>query len=146
MYKLFKYKNLVAVFSFMAAIMLSTTLAHAQLVNDLEANIPFAFSVDNTRLPAGEYIIHPMVEMENTTLEIENPVKDIGVFIQIEDKQFTEIPKTSDLTFDKVGDHYFLREISVRDSDLGYTLLKSNEEVRMAKSNAKMETHKVVCK
>lgn len=146
MYKLLRYKNLVAAFSFLAAIMLSTTLAHAQLVNELEANIPFAFSVDNTQLPAGEYIIHPIGEIENTTLQIENPAKNIGVFILIRNDQFTEMPKTSELTFDKIGNHYFLRGITVQDSDLGYNLSESNEELRVAKSGAKMETHKVVCK
>jgi hypothetical protein len=45
-----------------------------------------------------------------------------------------------------IGNQYFLRAVTVQDSNLGYTLIKSRAETKQAKSNAKVETHKLAAK
>jgi hypothetical protein len=146
MYRILKSKNLIVAFAFLAAMALSTAPVHAQLVGELEANIPFSFSADNTRLPAGVYYIHPTEGMGLTVLEIENEKKDTAVFILPEESQHTQAPKISELTFDKIGNHYFLRGITIENSLLGYDLAQSKAEVKLAKNNARIEKHRLTIK
>jgi hypothetical protein len=146
MRELYKGKNLLVAVAFVAAMALGTATAHAQLIGELEANIPFAFSADNTRLPAGEYFIRPAQEIGSTVLEIESKNKNVSVFVIAEDLKSTQPPKTSELMFDKVGDHYFLREIMIQDSSLGYNLAQSKAEAKSMQGSAKLAKHKLPVK
>ena len=143
MYRLLRCKNLALAMAFMAAMSLSTVAAHAQLIDELEANVPFAFSADNTHLPAGQYFIRPAQDLGTDVLEIENANRTVSVFVLSENSQFTQPPKASELTFDKVGNSYFLRSITVRDSLVGYTFMTSKAEAKMEKGNIKPEKHKL---
>ena len=146
MHKLFRHKNLIVAAAFLATMALTTVAAHAQLVGELEANIPFAFHADNARLPAGEYYLRQAEDMDINILEIESANKNMAAFVLTESSQPSPVPRTSELTFDKIGNQYFLRGITVDDSSLGYTLVKSKAEVKAAKHNAKIETHKLTVK
>ncbi len=44
--------------------------AQAQIVGDLEVNVPFQFHAGNTKLPAGQYRIHVLDNSDLTVMEI----------------------------------------------------------------------------
>jgi hypothetical protein len=146
MHRLYKGKNLLVVVAFVAATALSTVTAHAQLVGEIEANIPFAFSADNARLPAGQYYVRSAQEIGGTVLELESADKHIAVFVLAENLKSAAVAKTSELAFDKIGEHYFLREIIVQDSSLGYSLIQSKAETNLMKGSAKLEKHRLTVK
>ena len=146
MYRLQKCKNLMVAFAFAAAMTFGAASAHAQLTGELEANVPFAFRADNTKLPAGTYIIRPVDDVGGAALELENLKKDVSVFLMPENSHLTQAPNTSELTFDKIGNSYFLRQIEVEDSQAGYALAQSKSESMLMKGNVKLEKHKLAIK
>jgi hypothetical protein len=146
MHRLFRCRNLIVALAFVATLALGATAANAQLVGDLEANIPFTFQVDNTRLPAGEYYMRPFGDLGDNVLEIESANKTMAVMVVTENAESAQIPKDSELTFDKIGNQYFLRGIVVQDSKEGYALAPSKQETKAKEHNAKVEIHKLMAK
>jgi hypothetical protein len=80
MYQNFHGKYLVFVFCVMA---LCATGTRAQIVGNMEAKVPFAFSVENTRLPAGDYFTSP-VQDSAPVLEMTSADNKVGVFLSPE--------------------------------------------------------------
>lgn len=146
MHRLFRCRNLIVALAFVATVALGATTASAQLVGDLEATIPFAFNVENTRLPAGEYYMRPVGDLGDNVIEIESANKTMAVMVVPENAASAQMPKDSELTFDKIGNQYFLRGIVIQDSKEGYTLAQSKQETKAKEHNAKVETHKLVAK
>ena len=54
---------------------MSPTKAHAQIVGDLEVNIPFQFHAGNAKLPAGKYVIR-MLDEEVVLIDIFSPIRE----------------------------------------------------------------------
>ena len=52
------------------ALTMHPTKARAQIVGNLEADIPFQFHVGNVKLPLGKYNIHVLDNSDLTTMEI----------------------------------------------------------------------------
>jgi hypothetical protein len=74
----------------------------------LKANIPFDFTVGNTWMPAGEYIISS--PFGGQVLELRNPHKSAFVTV-IGSMSYDESNSGSKLVFDTYGDSYFLRHV-----------------------------------
>ena len=97
-----------------SAIVLSTLFALAasnKLVAQqpgAKANIPFNFTVGNTSLPAGEYKISLN---SDHVVKIQSDDRQ-SVDLALAMKSFEDPGAKGRLTFDKVGDYYFLRSIS----------------------------------
>ena len=77
---------------------------HAQVMDDLY-QIPFAFNAEGQEFAAGRYIVH------NTG----GPAKSInsagGLGVQFLAGTLSAQPRRAHLTFDKIGDKYFLRQV-----------------------------------
>ena len=59
--------------SFMAlffALTIYPSKVHAQIIGELEANIPFQFHAGNAKFPAGKYLIHVLDNTDLTVMEI----------------------------------------------------------------------------
>ena len=54
------------------ALTMYPTKADAQIVGDMEANIPFQFHAGNTKLPPGKYVVHVLEGSDLTMMEISN--------------------------------------------------------------------------
>src|SRR5258705_6441945 len=93
-------------------------VANAQVnsVSAIQANIPFAFSVGDTALPAGKYEIRTPDDMLPSVLELRSANGHTSVVFQTEDAQTRgedQAANKTELVFDKVGDQYFLYQIWV---------------------------------
>ena len=68
--KMTKRRYLLPLFiAFVFALTIYPSKAQAQIVGDLEVNIPFQFHAGNAKLPPGKYVIH-MLDNDFTVMEI----------------------------------------------------------------------------
>src|SRR5882757_6162344 len=56
------------------ALMVCPSKAPAQIIGNLEVNIPFQFHAGNAKLPPGKYIIHMLDNSDLTIMEISSAV------------------------------------------------------------------------
>jgi len=136
-------RSLVAAMVVVAAIAFGAPGLHAQIAGEIEAKVAFEFNVENTRLPAGDYVIRPVEEPGATILEMVSADGKVGVFITTTEAQAKQMPKTSELVFDKIGNRDFLREIWVDSSQIGYQLEKPKAELRLEKAGSKSVQHRL---
>ena len=127
------------------ALGLGAVAASAQIESDMtvEGNIPHAFVVRDTTLPAGKYTIKVADDTEPSLLEIRSADGRTAVFFETEGAQPRQTPVKTELVFDKVGDTYFLSEIFVAGDETGSRLSKSRMEQRLEGKGLKAEKHSV---
>jgi len=120
--------------------------ANAQVESDvtIEANIPHSFVVEKTTLPAGKYIIKVAdPNGDPSVMEIRSASGHTAVVFETEGAQPREMPKKTELVFDKVGDTYFLSEVLVSGDETGARLPKSRMEERLEGKGQKSEKFSV---
>jgi hypothetical protein len=99
-------RNLFATLSLGAlSALLTVTSAYAQ--NRMEANVPFAFNVGNTHLPAGTYTIS--VDSLNASVKIHNCDNSATILSRGQREYPGE--KSQKLVFRRIHDQYVLAEI-----------------------------------
>lgn len=82
--------------------------AHAQIVGELRADIPFPFYVGNTKLPPGKYTIHMLDNSDLTIMEISSDNGSTAALFDVRDAEANSSPRKSELIFNKFGKRYFL--------------------------------------
>ena len=85
--------------------------SHAQVIGQLEANIPFQFHAGMAKFPAGKYILRVEQGSDLTTMEIQSVDGHSAALFEIRDAQAPASPKATELIFDHVGNRYFLAKI-----------------------------------
>jgi hypothetical protein len=120
--------------------------ARAQIDSDvtIEANIPYAFVVRDTTLPAGRYTIKVADEFTDlNVLEIRSHDGHMAVLFDTESKQANRAPSKSELLFDKIGDKYFLSQVFLEGDNSGNQLIKSRMEKKLEDSGRNAERQSV---
>jgi hypothetical protein len=110
---------------------------YAQQIN-LKADIPFAFQVGDTSMPAGEYSVQCLPEPHESIQLIRGTNSSAGVFtptLSVEAKHGKSEPE---LVFHKYGNTYFLSEIWTREA-LGRKLSMSRREKELARETREGE-------
>jgi len=104
--------------------------AHGQsLSNGVRANIPFDFTVADTKLPAGEYAIRRAQSNSGDLLVQINSVIGNRNAFRLTSGVMTSTPKESDtLIFHQYGDQYFLTEVWPAGASVGRRLRESRGE------------------
>jgi hypothetical protein len=119
---------------FTLAAMLAIPAAYAQDSHRVIADVPFAFTVNNQTLPAGEY-------------EISDGTAYGTVVIQSEDREHTVITIANSvqakdealpgkLIFQRYGDNYFLREVFSPGVSIGREFRRTKGEREMSSNHA----------
>ena len=85
--------------------------AHAQIIGQIEANIPFQFHAGNAKFPAGKYILRVEQGSDLGTMEIQSYDGHSSALFEIRDAQAPTSPKKTELIFNHVGNRYFLSKI-----------------------------------
>ena len=123
-------------------------VANAQVdtVPQIEVNVPFAFVVGDTSLPAGKYQIKTIDDTANDVLEIRSADSRTAVIFNTTDAQTRrdQIESKTELIFDKVEGQYFLSQIWVAGTSTGNELTKSRMEKRLTDGGSQSEKHSVV--
>ena len=115
-----------------ALAMLGTTAASAQTVN-LQATVPFSFTVNRATMPAGRYSLRsvdnpgPALAIRNLDSNATNTVLSIA-FASTKDASKTK------LVFHRYGGQYFLSQIWIAGNSRGREIPPSAREKEMAKA------------
>jgi len=120
-----------ALMTLIVAFTVAVPTVHAQSQIVMSANVPFAFSADGKQLPAGEYEVRDIGARATLIETKDGNAKVLGIY------QYAGPSKAGEtkLVFDKVGDHYFLREIWTSARGQGLTVPESKLEKEIMASN-----------
>ena len=132
-------------FLFFIALVLAVTIypakAHAQIVGDLEVNIPFQFHAGNTKLPPGKYVIHVLDDSDLTVMEISSADRSTSALFEVQQAEANSTPAKSELIFNKYGNRYFLAKLFDKGNPSGSQVLKSPYEKRVSQETAEAQAH-----
>jgi len=142
-------RNLGKLFLTLCLLMVGGAMvANAQIDSGvtIQANIPFAFVVGDTTLPAGKYDIKVLDGESANVLEIRSVSGHTHVVFDTEntETQADQFVSKGEFVFDKVGDTYFLSQIWMAGSSSGSQLAKSRMEKRLEGKGMKSERHSIV--
>ena len=116
--------------------------ALAQVVDPVEADVPFDFTVRRMSMPAGHYTLKRLGS-DPEVMEIIGPDYRHPFVFLVESAQVSQTLKRGELIFDRVGDRYFLSEVFEGGTNIGVEVPKSREERRMEKQGALTQVHAV---
>jgi hypothetical protein len=123
-------RNLFATLSLGAlSALLTATGAYAQ--NAVEANVPFAFNVGTTHMPAGTYTIK--VDSVNASVKIHN-CDNLATILSHAQREYPG-KKSDKLVFRYVRGQYFLAEIWGEKGSEGMMLKAPKPEVRLEEAS-----------
>jgi len=130
-------KRITAIAFFAVATLVAAGSAMAQ-GRAVQANVPFAFTVGNTHVPAGTYTIS--ANGSSNLIEIRNASARVNIF---ESAYADGHPaRASKLVFARYGDQYFLHEILCSTNDLNVQVPTSKSEKRMQRQEANLQREK----
>jgi hypothetical protein len=112
----------------------------------IEADVPHAFMVKETTLPAGKYTVRRLNDEAPGILAIRSADGRTAVIFQAESVQADQAPMQAELVFDKFGDNYFLSKIWASDSNVGYQLSKTKAQESLEGRGMKAEQHSIIGK
>ena len=115
--------------------------AHAQIIGDIEVNIPFQFHAGNAKLPAGEYRIHVLDNSELTVPEISSADGATSTLFQVQNTEANSTPAKSELIFNKYGNRYFLAKLFDEGNPGGSEVPKSRYEKRISQETMEAQEH-----
>jgi hypothetical protein len=122
-------------------------VANAQIDSGvmIQGNVPFAFVVGDTTLPAGKYDIKVLDGESPNVLELRSVNGHMSVLVDTENVNAREdqFAKKGELVFDKVGDKYFLTQVWMAGSASGSELRKSRMEKRLEGTGLNTERHSI---
>ena len=117
--------SLVSMFSLCAAV----ASANAQLSIPVRAKIPFAFSVGDKKLAAGEYTFSRLSGLaDNRIMSVSSADSSTRMFQSTLATQVLTPKNKSILVFHRYGDQYFLEQIWLSGEDEGTQMLESRSE------------------
>ncbi len=118
-----------ALMTLIAASVLVVPAVHAQRI--LTADVPFAFTVSNSQMPAGAYEVQQVGDHATLIEARDGSDKVLGLYQSAGPSKAGE----TKLVFDKVGDSYFLREIWTSAKGAGLAVPESKLEKEIQATN-----------
>ena len=119
---------------FTLAAMLAIPTAYAQVSHHVMADIPFAFTVNNQVLPAGEYEVSDGAARGTVVIQSED--RQHSAILVANAAEATDQALEGKLVFHHYGNRYFLHEIFAPGVVTGRELLPTKVEREMANSHA----------
>jgi hypothetical protein len=123
------------------ALTIHQSKAHAQVVGDLEANIPFQFHAGDAKLPPGKYIIHPVDSSDLTIMGISSADGSTSAVFEVHDAEANFTPTKSELIFNKYGNRYFLAKLFDERNPSGTTVDESRYEKKVSQGAIEAQAH-----
>jgi hypothetical protein len=109
--------------------------AFAMAPETLAVHVPFAFSVDNVTLPAGDYRVHPLSGFDHNVVEIRSVDGRHSALVVTSAASAERTGAAPKLVFDRYGSKDFLRAIELP-QEQGAKLPTTRTEVRAARNFA----------
>jgi hypothetical protein len=111
-------------------LLLLAASAYAQTVN-LKIEIPFSFTANGTKMPAGQYTIQGL-GIAGEALAIRNSEQKAETLVMGHRCESLTTSQQSKLVFHRYGDRYFLAQVWTAGNNAGRELPKSRQEVEVA--------------
>jgi hypothetical protein len=131
--------------SFFTALVFALTIhpakAHAQIIGELEVDIPFQFYAGNAKLPAGKYVLRMPDNSDLKVMEISNVDGSTSALLDVEDTEANSAPRQNELIFNKYGNRYFLAKVFDEGNPDGSLVPESSYEKRVSKAAAEAQEH-----
>jgi hypothetical protein len=99
--------------------------AQAQIIGNLEADIPFQFHAGNTELPPGKYVIHILDNSDLTIMEISSADGKMSALFDVREAEANSTPARDELIFNKYGNRYFLAKLFDESNADGSAVIES---------------------
>ncbi len=112
----------------------------AQILGDIEADIPFAFVAEDQAFPAGSYVMRPRGG-DDPAIEIRRAGSDEAVVALITRCVGASIPVRTELIFRRYGEREFLAKILVEGNAEKAELERSRAESELRRQGEKAELH-----
>jgi hypothetical protein len=109
--------------------------AHAQLIGDLKANIPFQFQAGNSKFPPGEYVLRMLGSPTGGIMEIRSMDGSTSALFEVQPVKANSAPARSELVFNKYGNRYFLAELFDEGYETGDQVVESRDEKSISRDN-----------
>jgi hypothetical protein len=93
------------------ALAISPGKAQAQIIGEIEVNIPFPFHASDAKFPAGKYVIHMLDDSDQSIMEISSADSSMSALFQVDAAQASSAPAKTELIFNKYGKSYFLAKL-----------------------------------
>jgi hypothetical protein len=116
------------------ALTMYPTKAHAQVMDPLEANVPFEFHVGNSTLAAGKYVIQPLDDSDLTVMEIRSTDGSTTAFFDVQSVDAKSVPAKNEVIFKKYGNRYFLANVFEEGNRSGDRVIESRDERRIGRA------------
>src|ERR1700676_2764291 len=123
------------------ALTICPSKAHAQIIGNLEVNIPFQFHAGNAKLPPGKYIIRMLDNSDLTMMEISSADGSTSALFQVQEAEANSTPAKSELIFNKYGNRYFLAKLFDEGTRSGNEVVKSRYEKRISQEEVESREH-----
>lgn len=140
-----KSTKLYQLLSFFIALVCALTIypakAHAQIIGELKADIPFQFYAGTAELPAGEYVLRMLDNSNLRIMEISSADGATAALFQVQDARANSAPRKGELIFNKYGDLYFLTSVFDQGNPDGSELPKSQYEKRVSQAGTEAQKH-----
>jgi hypothetical protein len=134
LHKTRRYQLLSLFIALVFALTMYPGKAQAQIVGNLEVDIPFQFHVGNVKLPPGKYTIHVLDNSDLTVMEITSADGSSSALFEVRDAEAKSAPGKSELVFNKYGNRYFLEKLFDESNPSGSAVVKSGYEKRIAQA------------
>ena len=137
----FRWRRAAMLAAFLCAAAIYPAKSEAQMLGDLEADIPFQFHAGDAKLPAGRYTIHRLDDSNEAVLEITSADGKVSAVFSIEASQASTTPVKSELIFNKYGDRYFLSQLFDEGSTSGSKVTESRYEKKVSQASVNGQEH-----
>jgi len=121
-------------FALIVGLAMYPTKAHAQIMGQLEVNVPFEFHVGNSKLPAGKYVIHTLDDSGLTVMEISSADGSTSVLFDVQSVEADSAPARNELIFNKYGNRYFLAQLFDEGNRNGGEVVESRYEKKIGQA------------
>ena len=115
--------------------------AHAQIIGDLNVNVPFQFHAGNAKFPAGKYRIHMLENSDLTVMEITSADGSTSALFEVQESDANSAPAKSELIFNKYGNRYFLAKLFDEGNRSGSKVVESRYEKQTSKAAVEAQEH-----
>jgi hypothetical protein len=113
----------------------------AQIMGNIEANIPFPFYAGNAKFPPGNYTIHVLDDSDLTLMEITSADGKMSALFDVRNAEANSSPAKGELIFNKYGKRYFLAKLFDESNPNGSAVIESRYEKRIDKTTAEAQEH-----
>jgi hypothetical protein len=132
---------LLSLITLSIALTIHPSKAHAQIVGNLEAIIPFQFHAGDAKLPAGKYFIHELNNSDLSMMEITSADGSTSAIFEVHNTEANSAPAKSELIFNKYGNRYFLAKLFDEGNPDGSTVDESHYEKTVSQANVEAQAH-----